>query len=534
MLIMHRIPRYSTLSCLHHVKLAKSNTPLLGSVISLAAISKTEQSNISHTRLYSSEPSNTSTEITNRNGSSGNSRQGEPRRISHEPPRLPPLDAKGRSKQGRWSFGRPAKAGGIFLAFLWTAYFVKAHFFEDETAKIPPADLPTAPALDPNAFSTFILTHREQIADDLYVIELSPPYEKVKHLQKTRNKRTPAYDPRDPPLANDPGLIGVWDGSRTWSVEVVQPQLQVVRRYTPLPLLYVLGLRPSEAGTERTALLRILGPQLDKDEGKIVLLVRRYADGELSRYLCSIPINSRVALRGPFTELTLPATVNPRSITDPKRVYLSAKNTDLNPLLCPMIDNPSQLPPPFPRSQVPSNIVFFAAGTGIAPALQLLLSKNPPPGRVILHYSVRRREDIAFPRFLLFLEKTGRAEIHYHVDEEKTALRAKDIPKPISPSDSVSSSIENFYFSSTHDFSNAIEWNAALLKQCRGKLPARPAYAIVSGPEGFIEYVAGKRADVTTLNSPVGEGVNRDADEQGKIGGLLKSKGWNESNVYKL
>lgn len=53
------------------------------------------------------------------------------------------------------------------------------------------------------------------------------------------------------------------------------------------------------------------------------------------------------------------------------------------------------------------------------------------------------------------------------------------------------------------------------------KIPKKPAsLAIVCGPEGYIDYVAGPKDLVR--------------NEQGKIGGLLGEKNWDNSNVYKL
>ena len=50
------------------------------------------------------------------------------------------------------------------------------------------------------------------------------------------------------------------------------------------------------------------------------------------------------------------------------------------------------------------NLVFYAAGTGIAPILQLLLSRNPYLGHVDIHYSARSKGELGegLQRFLFF------------------------------------------------------------------------------------------------------------------------------------
>ncbi|KAK9458913.1 uncharacterized protein V1516DRAFT_681513 [Lipomyces oligophaga] len=461
-------------------------------------------------------------------------------------------------------FSKPVRIGFVAGGIIWVGLLVKVFIF-DRDNDVLPGDLATAPALDPSTLSTFILTHREEISPGLYLIELSPPYEKVKNLQSTAAKRAlKAQLSHDPPGAANSGLTEVWDGSRTWSVEIVQPQLQVVRKYTPLPMFYNLGMRPSnssasgsDAGVgERTSLLRLLGDQTLGDEGKFVLLIRRYADGEVSRYLTSIPIQSRVLVRGPFTEFTLPICTSPRSLTDPKRRHRAT--TKLPPVLPPLTDRPSTVSAPYPWIQdpldsddllFPRDIVFFAAGTGIAPALQLLLSRNPPPGLMQIHYCIRTRADIAVPRFLLFLEKTGRARIIYHIDDEGSKLSVKDIPSPVSGAQIrkyVSTGKgklerELFYLQSQPDikFDTALEWASEKSKSIyNGKQPpVKPAFAIVCGPEAFINYVAGQKANVSILDTPVTSESHASPDphsDQGSVGGLLKKKGWTELNVYKL
>ncbi|KAK9483223.1 hypothetical protein V1527DRAFT_473896 [Lipomyces starkeyi] len=476
------------------------------------------------------------------------------KRLTFEPPRLPNNPASDQTTIATSGPDAPIKPRGrlrrrlpLFLGLgtsIWLMWVVKTIFL---TEKIDPADSASAPALDPLAFSTFVLTHRQEVGRDCVLLELSPPWEKVRHLQERRTKHKVEEDPRDPVRAGDPGIAGYWDGSRVWSVEVKQPDLQIARKYTPLPIYYVLGLKPvgdeekrdankkeaKKMELERTALLRMVGDN-EADEAKLVLLVRKYGDGEVSRWLYSRPVGYRIQLRGPHTQVELSTSVQPRSITNLKRRYKEHKAEDAPLMRRPMLDNPSKMPPELhPDAR---DIVFFAGGTGIAPALQLLLSKNPIPGKMILHYSVRDRKDIAFARFLYFLEKTGRAEVHYHIDTERTGLKAKHIPKPWTESDEAiwrKSKKAEAEACDIQQYKSAVELHDAQIKKYRGKMPSKPVYAIVCGPEAYVEYVAGKRTDVTTVSTPIGR-YDHVTDDKEKVGGLLSKKGWDETNVCKL
>ncbi|KAK9468001.1 hypothetical protein V1512DRAFT_260540 [Lipomyces arxii] len=463
------------------------------------------------------------------------------KKITYEPPRLPPLPSSTVTQSTSSSTGGSGSSGNrrIFAIALsvagtcWTVYVAKTHFFYDE---VDPADDLAAPALDPNRFSTFIITHREEVGRDCVLLELAPPWQKVQHLQSARSRHMPEQDFRDPEHAGDPGVGNYWDGSRVWTVEVKQPDLQISRKYTPIPIHYELGLRTMADETDldengnpkmkivRSALLRMEGLQNEVDEAKIVLFIRKYEDGEVSRWLYSLPVLSRVQLRGPHKELELPKPIQPRSILNLKRRYREHKAETTPPMRRPMLDNPSKMVPDFkPEAQ---DILFFAGGTGIAPALQLLLSKNPIPGKFILHYSVRDRKDIVCPRFLYFLERSGRAEIHYHIDNEGSFVKARDIPPPWTEA---SDTTQNWFGFKPKDvtwdltqYASAVELHDAQIAKYKGRVPGKPTYAIVCGPEGYIDYIAGTRELTTETN------------DQGHVGGLLAQRGWTDKNVYKL
>ena len=91
-----------------------------------------------------------------------------------------------------------------------------------------------------------------------------------------------------------------------WNVQFKQPQLQIVRAYTPLP--------PVDEST-------------GQEKGELRFLIRRDPHGEVSSYLHKLSTGARIEMRGPYLEYELTPDVR--------------------------------------------EIVFFAGGTGIAPALQV-------------------------------------------------------------------------------------------------------------------------------------------------------------------
>ena len=117
-----------------------------------------------------------------------------------------------------------------------------------------------------------------------------------------------------------------------WNVQFKQPELQIVRAYTPLPP------KANE-------------PQNRKDN--LRFLIRRDPHGEVSSYLHRLPIGSKVELRGPNLEYELTPDVR--------------------------------------------QVVFFAGGTGIAPALQVanaMFKDGDSRGRTLhILWANRKRED---------------------------------------------------------------------------------------------------------------------------------------------
>ncbi len=234
-----------------------------------------------------------------------------------------------------------------------------------------------------------------------------------------------------------------------WNVHFKQPQLQIVRAYTPLP--------PHDTPSA-------------EDVSQLRFLIRNDAYGEVSSYLHRLPVGSQVELRGPNIEYELSPDVR--------------------------------------------QIVFFAGGTGIAPALQVahaLFSQKEHSKDKKLHilWANRRREDCVgghsdyspaeplvkkstigsfFPTpnastkagisddqgFVvkeleqLKKEHPGQVTVEYFVNEENTWIDRDAVSKALSRFDD-------------NDFSR------------RSSAPQEQRQILISGPSGFISYLAGPK-----------------------------------------
>lgn len=264
-----------------------------------------------------------------------------------------------------------------------------------------------------------------------------------------------------------------------WSVQVKQPQLQIARAYTPLP--------PNSDSSST----------LDNEPEDLRFLIRQEEGGEVSTYLHRLPEQSKIELRGPNSECELPQDIK--------------------------------------------EIIFLAGGTGIAPAMQIAHALGQRPGsRMHILWANRRREECiggvsdevetntviqgrpSWWRSVLglgqrtaqptpmasqssqgigiivqeldALKERGKAHtkgliVQYYVDEEKSFIRPGDVVQRLG--------------------SGSPEQNGSKV-------------ILVSGPNGFIDYWAGKKLWVG------GQEV------QGPLGGVLGQmdlKGW---SVFKL
>ncbi|SCZ87356.1 BZ3500_MvSof-1268-A1-R1_Chr2-2g04822 [Microbotryum saponariae] len=174
------------------------------------------------------------------------------------------------------------------------------------------------------------------------------------------------------------GSRGDEDPWRIHSIFVKQPELQIQRPYTPLNISFLNPL-PSESSPSTT----------------IQLLIKRYDDGEVSRYLHRLGPGDQVQIRGPMLTADLPKV---------------------------------------------DRIVFIAGGTGITPAHQIITSflrhptANPPSISIlyaaqepVLASSLEQLEkDANFPVDLkVFSEMTSSSRITEQVLQKELG-RAKD------------------------------------------------------------------------------------------------------------
>jgi cytochrome-b5 reductase len=237
-----------------------------------------------------------------------------------------------------------------------------------------------------------------------------------------------------------------------WSVEIKQPELQIARSYTPLP--------PNEA-------------DLGSD---IKLLIRKEHKGEMSAYIFSLPIQSKMQLRGRHPEFDIPHEVR--------------------------------------------DVIFLAGGTGIAPALQTahtLLERRHAdfdrPPNIHIIWATRRREDCLGGKELqdsdvpVASERTGpvvrelerlkrlfpeRMTVEYLVDEERTFIDDKRIAR----------------------------WTNENVKTDTEDAASR--LILISGPEGFVNTLAGPK-------------IWQDGKElQGELGGILGKMGVQGWKIWKL
>ncbi|KAF7125514.1 hypothetical protein CNMCM5793_001753 [Aspergillus hiratsukae] len=263
-----------------------------------------------------------------------------------------------------------------------------------------------------------------------------------------------------------------------WSVMFKQPQLQIGRDYTPLPPLSRKD-------------------QDEQEEGYLRFFIRKDPFGEVSRYLHSLDVGSVIEMRGPRIECEIPSDTR--------------------------------------------QVLFIAGGTGIAPALQAghtLLSRTDADHKPRLHilWANRRRDDClggcndtsavdearqrswfsgifgspktSSPPLLgptqdpaaaslmvreleaLKARYPGQVTVDYFVDEESSFIEKKSITR----------------------FTDFAPSNG----------PSGGKMILVSGPEGFISYMAGPKLWAQGM------------ELQGPLKGVIKELNLKDWAVWKL
>ena len=230
------------------------------------------------------------------------------------------------------------------IVLVWSGYTYHVWMTDTEEGE-DSSDL-----LNPNEFHKFIVTHKEKIDDDHYIIELTPKFSYWEYSHGT-----------------DPEGKSLWNGDKFWSVEIKQPDINVVRSYTPLPLYY-LKSEYTRSG-EREPLLKVINPEIDEYDkhGTMCLYIKRYNDGEVSRYITDRNIGDELELRGPNIEFKFP--YHPLHKLHKRPIFKDLPSKVEADNMIETVKRVNNLPDV-------DNIVFYAAGTGIAPILQVLFSKT--------------------------------------------------------------------------------------------------------------------------------------------------------------
>ncbi|XBW36644.1 hypothetical protein QEN19_002215 [Hanseniaspora menglaensis] len=273
-----------------------------------------------------------------------------------------------------------------------------------------------------------------------------------------------------------PQKVNVWNQNgyrKLWSVEIKQPQIHVVRNYTPLPLTHV-------EDTSDEISLKVLDD--DKiDNGKLMFYIKSYDNGEVARWLSKLPIGHEIEVRGPYIEYEFPEAPSDEVVLD--RGFLnSSEETSLGN-----------------KSKYKSfDINFFSAGTGIVTPLQLMLTQDPFKGKIqIIHACKNYQKELApLLPLLKKLENHDRLKMHYFENFRKELTNCRVLDK---------------IAETPYPFHDLTTLN-------NGSTSLKPIFSLVVGPDGFIESVCGPKYEL----------------HQGPITGYLGQKGWNNNTVFKL
>jgi ferredoxin-NADP reductase len=256
-----------------------------------------------------------------------------------------------------------------------------------------------------------------------------------------------------------------------WSVMFKQPQLQIGRDYTPLPTTAATGLTIE-----------------DENEGCLRFFIRKDPFGEVSRYLHTIDVGADVEMRGPKIECVIP------------------KETE--------------------------NILFIAGGTGIAPALQAGYSLLSRGGKSKIHilWANRLKDDCAGGQSDSLKPVPSRGWFSWFGKRESVpdivAVRDEDQSLIVRELEALKSQYPgqvtvDYYLDEENTFIGKEAIRASI-----DSVPASDSeknnLILVSGPEGFISYMAGPKLWAQGL------------ELQGPLNGVIKELDLKEWGVWKL
>ncbi|QLG74928.1 hypothetical protein HG535_0H02550 [Zygotorulaspora mrakii] len=297
-------------------------------------------------------------------------------------------------------------------------------------------------------FTSYRISNKHIIDENHFLMELTPLIDQKINLWK---------------------LLG---SEKMWSVQVKQPQIMVVRNYTPLPLIF----------NKATGAIELL-----KDGqfagGKLLFYLKSYEHGEVARWLQQMQENEIVELRGPYIEYELP-----------KLERESKRSRDF---LLTAIDEEIQEEK---YKFQPFDIAMYTAGTGIVTALQLMLTESPFRGTIDLFHSCKDFTELGpLMPLILKLERYKRLRLHLFESshEPSRELRLTRMLK---------------------ETSTPFPYQGSVVFREMTYNNVRPVLALVCGPDSFISSIASPKL------SPY----------QGPVGGILEKKGWTSDNLFKL
>ncbi|KAJ5504645.1 hypothetical protein N7463_007519 [Penicillium fimorum] len=275
--------------------------------------------------------------------------------------------------------------------------------------------------------------------------------------------------PRKPSDSNYDVYEEAWQKG-VWSVMFKQPQLQIGRDYTPLPTTAATSLSVD-----------------DENEGCLRFFIRKDPFGEVSRYLHTIDVGADVEMRGPKIECAIP------------------KETE--------------------------DIIFIAGGTGIAPALQAgysLLNRTNTDRRPNIHilWANRLKDDCAGghsdslkpqPRRDWFSGWFGSSKNQETSSEKADVVRKEDTSIIVRELEALKSQYPgqvtvDYYLDEENTFIGKEAIRGAIAPASTSD-SRKSKLILVSGPEGFISYMAGPKlwAQGQELQGPL-KGVIKELD----------------------
>lgn len=287
--------------------------------------------------------------------------------------------------------------------------------------------------------------------DKYYQTELSRDYFTKYRITRKLSVDSNHYLIQMTPLK--PQQNNIWatmGSSKLWSIEVKQPEVMVVRSYTPLPL------KLHEDGT-----IEVLHDG-DNGSGALSFYIKQYDDGEVARWINRLPIGHVLELRGPYIEYEIP---EPRDELKRSRDFLW--------------NNPKQEEP---FKYQPLDILFFTGGTGIVTMLQMALTESPFRGRIGVYHACKSTEELGpLYSILLKLQDAQRIQLHTFESQKKNSFRSElsKVSKLVG-SPAAFTGIEPF-----KGFDKDL----------------KPVLSLVCGPEGFITAVSGPKYE--TVQGPI-------------------------------